>query len=294
MNETNQDIDTKIRDLHRKTPFFHWGKLRFIGSIRVLSVISFIGAILAAGLSLPQLKQINASDLLSDSYIVWSFIFFIISLLLVNLIYYIFCPSIIKKFLSLSDFYMHQINIKKCQQETYPDDPFDASLEHVSKQYISDLSTGKYARLALKSFFTISLIFLIMFVYNVYKVTISPQDSLQSKNIIVNFNFNSSELTPVGKSKLTKISKEILNSNAIVIIKGYTDKIGSIVYNQKLSLERANAVKNYLIYFEKIKESKITIVGYGSLWPSASNSLEKDRKQNRRAEIEIVPIAICK
>lgn len=288
-NKNNSD-EKLIRALYKKAPLLHWGKLRFVGSIRVLSVMSFFGASIAAGLSLPQLSQININDIISSTIVVWSFIAFIMCLLFANLTYFIFCPAIIRKFASLSDFYMHQINIKKCQLETYPDDKFDADMIHVSKQYIKDLSANNCARRLSVSLFIASIIFLLVFVISFIKITFVASSNLHTINSnIIYFKFNSSDLTNIENEKLDIIYKSIKLCNGKAIVKGYADDTGSAEHNFKLSTERANSIKKYLAYKKGLNAMDIAVVGYGSLWPIASNRNEEGRKFNRRAEVEIVP-----
>lgn len=280
-----------IRRLSKKTPKLHCGKLRFIGSIRVLSVLPFFGAIFSASMSLPQLKEINIYNILSNQSIIWTFFGFISSLLIAYLINYIYCPVIIKKFLSLSDFYMHQITIKKCQMETYPDDDFDPSLLHVSKHYLKELSVKPCARWLSLTMLIVSIIFLFSFLVVFYLSTINNSISYgyDSNKQIIYFEFNKSELSTASRNKLDKLFGKIKNGNWIVIVKGYTDDIGSNEYNQKLSFNRARSIENYLTSHAELNNLNINVVAYGKLWPVAPNSTEEGRKLNRRVEIEIIP-----
>lgn len=67
-------------------------------------------------------------------------------------------------------------------------------------------------------------------------------------------------------------------------VEGHTDSRGSDEYNQKLSEDRANAVKEYLV--EKgIDASRITTVGYGESQPIASNDTQTGLDRNRRVEL---------
>jgi len=82
---------------------------------------------------------------------------------------------------------------------------------------------------------------------------------------------------------------EVLQKNPElrIRIEGHTDNIASMDYNIKLSLKRAQAVKNYLVA-KGIDESRISTAGFGFKRPIASNDTEAGRALNRRAEI--VPI----
>ncbi len=109
------------------------------------------------------------------------------------------------------------------------------------------------------------------------------------------FGFNSAKLGP-NQSKLDEVAST-MNANtdiASVTIVGYTDRIGSNAYNQKLSEQRANSVKSYL-QGKGVAESRLTAVGKGEADPVVECKDEKKRpalikclEPNRRVEIEPV------
>jgi outer membrane protein OmpA-like peptidoglycan-associated protein len=72
-----------------------------------------------------------------------------------------------------------------------------------------------------------------------------------------------------------------------LFITGHTDSQGDSELNMKLSLDRANALKHYLMD-KGIKEDLITIEGKGDKFPLTSNETEEGRKRNRRVEISII------
>jgi len=73
----------------------------------------------------------------------------------------------------------------------------------------------------------------------------------------------------------------------VIEIAGHTDWVGSDAYNQGLSDDRANAVRNYLVE-QGIGTDKIVAVGYGETKPIATNETEEGRQQNRRVEFKIL------
>ena len=77
------------------------------------------------------------------------------------------------------------------------------------------------------------------------------------------------------------------NLSMIIEIAGHTDNIGSPETNMKLSQERAQTVKQYLIT-KGISATRLTAKGYGDSQPVADNDTEPGRKQNRRTEIRII------
>jgi len=73
----------------------------------------------------------------------------------------------------------------------------------------------------------------------------------------------------------------------VIEISGHTDSIGSPESNLKLSLNRANSVRNYLIN-HGIKGDRVTALGSGDTQPVASNDTDDGRQQNRRTEVKII------
>ncbi|MAU17793.1 MAG: cell envelope biogenesis protein OmpA [Muricauda sp.] len=82
---------------------------------------------------------------------------------------------------------------------------------------------------------------------------------------------------------------QILNEypNAKFTVEGHTDSVGSEKLNQKLSEERANSVRNFLID-KGIAADRLTAIGYGEAKPIATNNTRAGRAQNRRVEINLI------
>ena len=88
-------------------------------------------------------------------------------------------------------------------------------------------------------------------------------------------------------SELNILAEFMLNRpNVTILIEGHTDIVGSDALNDRLSENRANSVKNYLIQ-HGIPANKISTKGYGKRKPIASNDTEFGRSLNRRTEIVI-------
>lgn len=71
-----------------------------------------------------------------------------------------------------------------------------------------------------------------------------------------------------------------------VLIEGHTDNVGSAAFNQNLSRQRAESVRNFLTE-RGIDSQRLSVTGYGFERPIASNDSATGRQQNRRVEVVI-------
>jgi len=86
---------------------------------------------------------------------------------------------------------------------------------------------------------------------------------------------------------LAKLSGIVLSHPGLnLAVEGYTDTTGTAAFNQTLSEQRANAVRDYLIQ-QGLDAGTITAQGFGPANPVASNETPQGRQQNRRVEIII-------
>ena len=92
-----------------------------------------------------------------------------------------------------------------------------------------------------------------------------------------------------GSEKELDLIVEVLNDNPKVriLLKGHTDNTGDPEINIKLSEERVNAVKDYILS-KGISTHRVSGRGYGGTQPIASNKSEETRKLNRRVEFEVI------
>ena len=99
------------------------------------------------------------------------------------------------------------------------------------------------------------------------------------------FEINSSEIRPTDVPELTSLHSLLVNNEGLTAtIIGHTDDSGPTAFNEKLSLDRAAAVKGWLA--EKgIDPTRLTIKGVSSSSPIVPNSQESARAVNRRTEI---------
>ena len=104
----------------------------------------------------------------------------------------------------------------------------------------------------------------------------------------IKFDFDSYKLRPESYAPLNDVLM-LMNSrpDVKIVVYGHTDSIGTNEYNQTLSENRANSVKEYLTS-HGIEESRISAVGYGEEYPMTSNETEEGRFKNRRVEFDII------
>jgi OOP family OmpA-OmpF porin len=99
----------------------------------------------------------------------------------------------------------------------------------------------------------------------------------------IQFDFNSSVLKTDSYPVLDKLSSVLRENGGKVTTKGYASSEGTAAYNLKLSKDRANSVKTYLVN-SGVSASLVTVKGLGEANPIASNDTEEGRIQNRRVE----------
>jgi outer membrane protein OmpA-like peptidoglycan-associated protein len=104
----------------------------------------------------------------------------------------------------------------------------------------------------------------------------------------LNFPVGSSEIRPANFSLLTKLQRVIREfPDGEIVVSGHTDAQGNDASNQKLSEERAQAVREYLLANMNVDASRMKAVGYGESEPIATNETESGREKNRRIDVTI-------
>jgi outer membrane protein OmpA-like peptidoglycan-associated protein len=106
------------------------------------------------------------------------------------------------------------------------------------------------------------------------------------------FKTGSYELLSGARERLAKISGIVIAHPGLHLeVEGHTDSVGSDEYNQKLSENRAGAVRDYLVQ-QGITDSSIVSRGLGKTQPVATNDTPDGRQQNRRVELVLSGDAI--
>ena len=119
------------------------------------------------------------------------------------------------------------------------------------------------------------------------------------RGLIVNindvlFDFNQYTLKPGAREKLAKVSGILLAYPGLKIqLEGHTDSVGSDDYNMKLSQQRADSVRGYLVS-QGVTADSVNATGFGKADPVATNDTAAGRQQNRRVDMVVsgAPIGV--
>ena len=116
----------------------------------------------------------------------------------------------------------------------------------------------------------------------VYEVVLSEDQG--------NFKFGKTMLPDEAKQKLDEMVAQMKQDpkNIYLEIEGHTDSIGAPATNEKIGLQRAEAVKRYLYEQYQIPLHKMNVISYGKDKPVAPNKTREGRAQNRRVVIKVL------
>jgi outer membrane protein OmpA-like peptidoglycan-associated protein len=113
-----------------------------------------------------------------------------------------------------------------------------------------------------------------------------------ARGLIVNmsdvlFDTGKHSLRPLAREKLAKVAGIVSGHPGLRLdVEGHTDSVGSDEYNQRLSEQRGEAVRDYLTQ-QGMPAASVTAKGLGKTQPVASNETANGRQQNRRVELVI-------
>jgi outer membrane protein OmpA-like peptidoglycan-associated protein len=94
-------------------------------------------------------------------------------------------------------------------------------------------------------------------------------------------------LRPLAREKLAKLAGIVSGHPGLnLAVEGYTDSVGGDAYNQQLSEQRSESVRDYLTQ-QGMAEGSVTAEGFGKTQPVASNDTAEGRQRNRRVELVI-------
>ncbi|WP_317163384.1 OmpA family protein [Mucilaginibacter arboris] len=120
------------------------------------------------------------------------------------------------------------------------------------------------------------------------KVFVTEEDKKVVRDAIANLEFDLGKSTLRAHSfpSLDRVANLLINKNFSLKLAGHTDNTGSAELNMRLSKDRAEAVKEYLVS-KGANASRIEATGYGQTQPIASNKTAAGRQQNRRVEFTL-------
>ncbi len=95
------------------------------------------------------------------------------------------------------------------------------------------------------------------------------------------FTFDQSAVRPEGRAALDKFAQELKGTEFdVMTVEGHTDRLGSTAYNQRLSTQRAEAVKAYLVSSGGLAAAKVSAVGKGESAPVTKAEECKGKQQS--------------
>jgi outer membrane protein OmpA-like peptidoglycan-associated protein len=116
----------------------------------------------------------------------------------------------------------------------------------------------------------------------IYEVTLSEDQG--------NFVSGSSSLPDDARARLDSVVNDLKSKQQAIFIEieGHTDNMGSNDYNERLGLERAEAVKRYLYEQHQIPLHRMNVISFGEEKPVAPNNTRQGRAQNRRVVVKVL------
>jgi outer membrane protein OmpA-like peptidoglycan-associated protein len=105
-----------------------------------------------------------------------------------------------------------------------------------------------------------------------------------------NFKFGKVDLPQEAKAKLDEMIEKLKADpkGAFFEIEGHTDNVGDPKTNERIGMERAEAVKRYLYEQHQIPLHKMNVISYGEEKPVAPNKTKDGRAQNRRVVVKVL------
>ena len=116
----------------------------------------------------------------------------------------------------------------------------------------------------------------------VYEVTLSEDQG--------NFKFGRTELPDQAKARIDEVINQLKADpkGVFIEVEGHTDNVGSKEINERIGLDRAEAVKRYIYESHQVPLHKINVISYGEDKPVSPNKTRDGRAQNRRVVIRVL------
>jgi outer membrane protein OmpA-like peptidoglycan-associated protein len=107
----------------------------------------------------------------------------------------------------------------------------------------------------------------------------------------LNFKSGTAQLVPSSEARIEQAVQqlqEIRSEIRLIIVEGHTDSTGGEEMNQRLSEQRAETVRSYLVKNLGLEQQKVEAKGFGETQPVASNETQQGRLQNRRVVLQLI------
>ena len=116
----------------------------------------------------------------------------------------------------------------------------------------------------------------------VYEVTLSEDQG--------NFKFGRTDLPDEAKARIDEVINQLKADpkGVFIEVEGHTDNVGAKEINERIGMERAEAVKRYIYESHQVPLHKINVISYGEDKPVAPNKTRDGRAQNRRVVIRVL------
>lgn len=102
-------------------------------------------------------------------------------------------------------------------------------------------------------------------------------------DLLLEFDYDKANIRPEHESEIQKVVDFMRQYPQVsAVLEGHTDSRGSTAYNQRLSEQRANAVRDYLVSQKGISADRLTAVGYGESRLKDPGNSEEAHQSNRR------------
>lgn len=104
------------------------------------------------------------------------------------------------------------------------------------------------------------------------------------------FKFGSADLPEAAKARIDQLIEQLKADprGSYIEIEGHTDDVGTKEVNERIGLERAEAVKRYLYETHQVPLHKINVISYGEDKPMVPNKTKEGRAQNRRVVVKVL------
>lgn len=128
-------------------------------------------------------------------------------------------------------------------------------------------------------------------VYEKKTITLVPGREIPKLRLKIEFDHDSAALRRTSFYLLKELGMALRSEELEhyqMLVAGHTDSDGSDEYNLRLSIERADTVKQYLAINFDIPDSRLKIRGYGESMPAMDNTSHRNKQINRRVEVWVL------